>query len=372
MDESRRTVLAAIAGLTGLAGCGDSGVSYPGDETTTATTDTTATSTPTEEPTTTDEPPTTTTPPVPALDRRTSAIAAEIDWFGSRYPPTLDRYHSLCDQAIATIEQVRRSSTLTDPQLQKVRTASRGAADFFDVELEPHFDVYGPVPGPHLEEISRFARRGDIDRAHEELAELLTHFKQVSSALFVNAELSRNPITDRLYDLLTVGSDPRLLVGFRQHTTRFEGWAYPRIPSDFSKLTYAGRNADHRTVTAPTTTPDRRTDLVSMTLNRVPASVRWERDSMPAVPLLLQQFESPDAARDAYEDVVETAVSVESNTTVGETTWDDVYYYHDGDIWYAYLRLVGSTVLTLAPSRTPWDERASTEAAILQRSWLWS
>lgn len=379
MDESRRAFLStALAGLAGLAGCsGDTGVSYPGDETTTtnATTVTTSppktntTTTTTEQPT---EEPTTTTVPVPPLGQDTAVIANEIDWFGNAYPATIEHYLSLCDQAIATIQQLRRSSTLTETQLAKLRTATMRAADYFDATLEPHFDVYGPVPEPHLEEISTFARRGDIDRAHTELDELLDHFQDVSSGSFVNRELSRNPIHDRLYESLTAPNPGRVLFGFVQHTSGFSSWVYPTTPTDFSQYTWNGVNDDYRDVFGPTTSPAGRTDLVSLTINRVPENLRWDKNSMPHVPVLLQRFHSRAAAQAAYSEVVNTSVTVEGQTAFGRGTWDEVYYYFDGDIQYAYLLQVGSFVLSMAPSQTPWDERPGIERDIVKRTWLWN
>lgn len=378
MDESRRAFLsAALAGVAGLAGCSDdSGVSYPGDGTTPGetteppTNGTTTTTTETTTESTTTEP-TTTTTPIPALGRETAAIVDEIGWFATRYEAAIERYRTLCDQAIATIEQVRRSSTLTDTQLEKLRTATMRASDYFDAQLEPHFDVYGPVPEPHLDEISTFARRGDLDRAHEELDEFLDHFEDVSSQLFVQEELSRDPIHDRLYDRLATTHDGSVLFGFQQHTTRFEAWAYPHTPSNYSKYTWTGANGDYRDILGPTTTPEGRTDLVSLTVNRVPRRLSWEQDGMPHVPVLLQRFEDRTAAERAYRSLVDTTVTVEGETTFGRATWDDVYFYYDGDIQYAYLRQVGEFVLSIAPDRTPWPERSAVERDILKRCWLW-
>lgn len=377
MDESRRAFLAAsVAGLAGVAGCtDDSGVAYPGDGTTTSTpTDTTTTDAPAE-PTTTDEPttdePTTTAPENSKLAAETAAIVDEITWFALQYEPTVDRYLARCDQAIATIEQVRRSSTLTETQLAKVRTASMQAADYFDANLESHFDVYGPVPEPHLAAIEKFAQRGDVDRAHEELQALLDHVEAVSSALFVQERLARDPIQDALWNALARPDDANALFGFQQHSTRYTDWVHPTKPQQYSKYTWAGVNGDHRTVCGPTTNPDRRIDVLSITINRVPDRIQWEQDSMPHVPLLVQRYDSASAARDAYDDVTGTSVTVESRTTMGRAAWDEVYYYYDGDIQYAYLRQDGAFLLSMAPSQTPWDERPAVERDVLKRSWLW-
>lgn len=384
MDESRRTFLAAaLAGMAGVAGCSEeSGVAYPGDGTTAAgttgstststtasSTDTTTTEDPTTEEPTTDDP--SSEPSTSELAAETAAIADEIDWFAIQYEPTVDRYLAICDQAIATIEQVSRSSTLTETQLEKVRAATMRASAYFDANLEPHFDVYGPVPEPHLAEITTFARRGDIDRAHEELQELLDHFESVSNALFVQRRLARDPVQDTLWDMLAQPNDANVLFGFQQHSTRYTDWAYSTKPTQYSKYTWAGVNDDHRTICGPTTNPDRRIDVFSITLNLVPNRIQWERDSMPHVPLLVQRYDSPTAARDAYDAMLETTVTVESRTTMGRADWDESYYYYDGDIQYAYLRQDGSFVLSLAPSQTPWDERPETERDVLKRTWIW-
>lgn len=382
MDSSRRSFLAAaLAGVVGVAGCSDdAGVSYPDDDATNTTGTTTASATTTtadtttttgEQTTETTEEQTTTTPPAPALAQETAAIVDEIQWFASSYPHVLERYLSRCDQAIATIQQVKRSSTLTEPQLQKVRDASNRAAAYFDRNLEPHFDVYGPVPGPHLEEISTFAKRGDIDRAHAELEELLGHFQDVSSTLFVQRELSRDPIHDTLYNRLATNRAGRALFGFIEHTSSWKGWAYPTTPENYSQYTWNAVNADTRREMGPVMFPDERADVVSITVNEVLSTLRWEKDSLPSVPVLVQRYASRDAARRAYDAVVDSTVTVESQTTFGRATWDAGYYYYNGDITYAYLLQVGSFLLSMAPSTTPWNERPPTEQRVLERSWLW-
>lgn len=375
MDRSRRSFLAtALAGLVAAAGCSDdSNVAYPDDTTTTsggtttATTTTSTTTTTTAEPTTT----TTTTVPEPALAEETAAILDEFAWFAYHYDPTLEQYHAHCDQAIATIERAEQTSTLTETLIQKVENASMRAKTYFDNTLEPHFDVYGPVPGPHLDDIRTFAERGDVDRAHEELGELLQHFKVVSSPTFVDEELSKDPIMDRLHNLLATNRDRRRLFGFHHHPTKYEGWAYPLEPRDYPKYKWAGVNVDARRTMAPLLYAPGRVDIASISINSVPNQILWQSDSMPSLTVLVQRYGSPSVARSSYDSIIDSVAAVEGSTFFGRETWDDVFYYDDGDITYAYSLQVGSFILSMAPSRTPWNERPEIERDIAKLSWLW-
>lgn len=371
MDTSRRWFLAAGLGTAvGVAGClGDQG-SSPNDNPTPVTTRTTTKSQQTTTQQTTEEP---TTTPVEssALAEESAFIVDEVTWFATAYESSVDSYIGLCEQAITTIEQVRRSSTLTDTQLEKVRTAVLRASENFDAELESHFDVYGPNPEPHLDAISTFAERGDIDRAHQELTALLDHMEDVSSGLFVQKRLARDPIQDTLWRALTDVADGSVLFGFKLHSAGFDGWCYPTKPEQFNKYTWGAVNADYRDVFGPTTVTDGRTHDLSVTVNQVPKQLQWEKNYFTHLPVFVQRYDSTTAAEAAYEKLTDTAVTIESQVEFGPATWDQGYFYYDGDIQYAYFLQVGTVIYGVAPSKTPWDERDAAEEALLKASWLW-
>jgi hypothetical protein len=370
MERSRRWFLATgLGGVVGMAGC--AGLSFGGEETTT-TTSTTATQS--EQPTTTEQPteePTTTTTTVepPELAVETAYLLDEIDWFASEHESTVDRYLDVCEQSIRVIERFRGVGTLSETQLEEVRDASMTAATHFDEHLEPHFEVYGPVVESRLAEIEKFSNRGDADRAQQELEELIDHLEDVSSEVFVREELSRNPLQDTVWNALTAGNG--VLFGFQNHTSGYTNWVYHTKPDEFNKLTYAAVNDDYREIFAPALAPSERTELVSLTVNRVPSSVSWEKNSLTTLPVLVQRYGSRDAATAAYATVVDGAVTVESEATFGRATWHQGYYDHGGDVQYAYFLQVGAFLFAMAPSTTPWDERDGTMVDLLKRCWLW-
>lgn len=370
MDASRRWFLAAGLGTAaGVAGClGDQG-SSPNANPTPVTTRTTTKPPQTTTQQTTEEP-TTTPVETSALAEASAFIVDEVAWFATAYESSIESYLGLCDQAIATIEQVQ-SSTLTDTRLEEVRTAVMRASTYFDAELESHFEVYGPVPEPRLDAISRFVKRGDLDRADQELAELLDHLEDVSSWLFVQKWLSRDPIQDTLWRALTDVTDGRLLFGFKLHSAGFDGWCYPTKPEQFNKYTWGAVNADYRDVFAAAAVTDGRTHDLSMTVNQVPKQLQWEENYFTHLPVFVQRYDSAAAAESAYETLTSTAVTIESQVEFGQATWDQGYFYYDGDVQYAYFLQVGTVVYAVAPSKTPWDERDATEEALLKAVWLW-
>lgn len=379
MERSRRRFIAAgLLSSVSLAGClsDDSGVPYPdGDADANAITTTSAQTTQTTKPadTTTEEPTTTTTPaPNPELGAATERIVAEAEWFATAYESTIDRYLALCDQAVATIQQVKRSSSFTENQQRKVREAATRAAEFTATHLRPHFDADGPVPGPLLDTIATFAKRGDLDRVDEELGNLLDHFKAVGNGYYVRTEFSKDPIEDRLFRRMAAPDDANVIFGFRLHGTGFEGWGYPHGENfeRYRKLRYASAAPSFGDVFDPVAIPESRHGVVSLTVNRITDRVEWTRNSLPSVPVFVQTYRTPGEASAAREAAVSTAVTVEGSESFGRADWDQIYYYHDGDITYAYMLQAGRYLLAMSPSTTPWNERGDAGRKTLARSWL--
>jgi hypothetical protein len=207
MQRTRRSLLGVGAALVGTAGClGVQGVEYPdaaadadapGDGDDPAGDDP-----PDETPDTDADPPVTNA----ALAAATREVVDDAVWFATEYPDAVATYRDAIAEAVATVRSVRETvddeAAVTAAQVDAVAAAIRAAVDRASEALEPHFS-----PGPrirsrverHVETLRTFAPRGDVDRALEELDRIRTKLASIGTALYVEAEFSRNPIHNRLF-----------------------------------------------------------------------------------------------------------------------------------------------------------------------------
>lgn len=404
MDSSRRNLLRLCATLSGvgLAGCSsDDSVSFPtdtptGSPTASRTPTSTATEPPTTEPPGTEEPTATEPEPSPTpvanadLAGPTATILEEVPWFATEYDDAVHAYRNAINRLLATISQIRDSADISAHDLERLRNGIEDVATVTAEEIAPHFDVHDRLVTPenaYYRNVEKFAHRGDWDRADEELAEMYHYYDMRQRWYVIAQELSNDPVQGFLLDALRadeIPADLRKRHGVAQGVdpALFELY-YP--PADYRAYAYTGDSSlvyghpiDHHDRNAfrqfaGVEEEVGRTgqvyvvaDLISRTNPK-----RWTYE-LPNEVVYLQGYSSSGAATRAVERMLRSAVSQEGTETLGGREWLRVYYYYDGDITYAYLLQAGRFLLSVAPSRTAWEERPEHWHDPLKLTWLWS
>mgnify|MGYP006914288045 FL=1 len=402
MELTRRALLgtAAALGLTGCLGADDSNVAYPepGTPAPTPTDAAFADAAPASAAVDETEPVRRTEPTVPnrRLASEVARVYGEIEWFATSYDDAIHTYQRTLGNAMATVERVRDAADFDANSLGLVRSATDRAVATAEAELGGHFGIPGQMREEvdrHVATTRRFADRGDLDRVDEELERLHDYLGGIRSDLFVRRVLSDRQIDATLYRSLHDGTvddddddddeaDPGLFEV--HHSTGYSGYAYagPRyIERDpFDDAPGDDENAGRELLArqrlrfeAPSETAGR-TGFAYVVSYAVP-----DEDDQPSTlapldypytSLFVQHYDGVDAAADAVETLLGTAVSQEGSYSFGRDRWRRVYYRADGDVTYAYLIQAGPFVLVAAPSEVAWEERVDWTGP-LDRLWLW-
>lgn len=402
MELTRRALLgtAAALGLTGCLGADDSNVAYPepGTPAPTPTDAAFADAAPASAAVDETEPVRRTEPTVPnrRLASEVARVYGEIEWFATSYDDAIHTYQRTLGNAMATVERVRDAADFDANSLGLVRRATDRAVATAEAELGGHFGIPGQMREEvdrHVATTRRFADRGDLDRVDEELERLHDYLGGIRSDLFVRRVLSDRQIDATLYRSLHDGTvddddddddeaDPGLFEV--HHSTGYSGYAYagPRyIERDpFDDAPGDDENAGRELLArqrlrfeAPSETAGR-TGFAYLVSYAVP-----DEDDQPSTlapldypytSLFVQHYDGVDAAADAVETLLGTAVSQEGSYSFGRDRWRRVYYRADGDVTYAYLIQAGPFVLVAAPSEVAWEERVDWTGP-LDRLWLW-
>jgi len=402
MELTRRALLgtAAALGLTGCLGADDSNVAYPETGTPAPTptdaafADAASASAAVDE----TEPVRRTEPTVPnrRLASEVARVYGEIEWFATSYDDAIHTYQRTLGNAMATVERVRDAADFDANSLGLVRRATDRAVATAEAELGGHFGIPGQMREEvdrHVATTRRFADRGDLDRVDEELERLHDYLGGIRSDLFVRRVLSDRQIDATLYRSLHDGTvddddddDDEAAPGLFEvhHSTGYSGYAYagPRyIERDpFDDAPGDDENAGRELLArqrlrfeAPSETAGR-TGFAYLVSYAVP-----DEDDQPSTlapldypytSLFVQHYDGVDAAADAVETLLGTAVSQEGSYSFGRDRWRRVYYRADGDVTYAYLIQAGPFVLVAAPSEVAWEERVDWTDP-LDRLWLW-
>lgn len=402
MELTRRALLgtAAALGLTGCLGADDSNVAYPepGTPAPTPTDAAFADAAPASAAVDETEPVRRTEPTVPnrRLASEVARVYGEIEWFATSYDDAIHTYQRTLGNAMATVERVRDAADFDANSLGLIRSATDRAVATAEAELGGHFGIPGQMREEvdrHVATTRRFADRGDLDRVDEELERLHDYLGGIRSDLFVRRVLSDRQIDATLYRSLHDGTvddddddddeaDPGLFEV--HHSTGYSGYAYagPRyIERDpFDDAPGDDENAGRELLArqrlrfeAPSETAGR-TGFAYVVSYAVP-----DEDDQPSTlapldypytSLFVQHYDGVDAAADAVETLLGTAVSQEGSYSFGRDRWRRVYYRADGDVTYAYLIQAGPFVLVAAPSEVAWEERVDWTGP-LDRLWLW-
>jgi hypothetical protein len=401
MELTRRALLgtAAALGLTGCLGADDSNVAYPetGTPAPTPTDAAFADAAPASAAVDETEPVRRTEPTVPnrRLASEVARVYGEIEWFATSYDDAIHTYQRTLGNAMATVERVRDAADFDANSLDLVRRATDRAVATAEAELGGHFGIPSQMREEvdrHVATTRRFADRGDLDRVDEELERLHDYLGGIRSDLFVRRVLSDRQIDATLYRSLHDGTvdddddDDEAAPGLFEvhHSTGYSGYAYagPRyIERDpFDDAPGDDENAGRELLArqrlrfeAPSETAGR-TGFVYLVSYAVP-----DEDDQPSTlapldypytSLFVQHYDGVDAAAEAVETLLGTAVSQEGSYSFGRDRWRRVYYRADGDVTYAYLIQAGPFVLVAAPSEVAWEERVDWTGP-LDRLWLW-
>ena len=402
MELTRRALLgtAAALGLTGCLGADDSNVAYPetGTPAPTPTDAAFADAAPASAAVDETEPVRRTEPTVPnrRLASEVARVYGEIEWFATSYDDAIHTYQRTLGNAMATVERVRDAADFDANSLGLIRSATDRAVATAEAELGGHFGIPGQMREEvdrHVATTRRFADRGDLDRVDEELERLHDYLGGIRSDLFVRRVLSDRQIDATLYRSLHDGTvddddddDDEAAPGLFEvhHSTGYSGYAYagPRyIERDpFDDAPGDDENAGRELLArqrlrfeAPSETAGR-TGFAYLVSYAVP-----DEDDQPSTlapldypytSLFVQHYDGVDAAADAVETLLGTAVSQEGSYSFGRDRWRRVYYRADGDVTYAYLIQAGPFVLVAAPSEVAWEERVDWTDP-LDRLWLW-
>ena len=367
MELTRRALLgtAAALGLTGCLGADDSNVAYPepGTPAPTPTDAAFADAAPASAAVDETEPVRRTEPTVPnrRLASEVARVYGEIEWFATSYDDAIHTYQRTLGNAMATVERVRDAADFDANSLGLVRRATDRAVATAEAELGGHFGIPGQMREEvdrHVATTRRFADRGDLDRVDEELERLHDYLGGIRSDLFVRRVLSDRQIDATLYRSLHDGTvddddddDDEAAPGLFEvhHSTGYSGYAYagPRyIERDpFDDAPGDDENAGRELLArqrlrfeAPSETAGR-TGFAYVVSYAVP-----DEDDQPSTlapldypytSLFVQHYDGVDAAADAVETLLGTAVSQEGSYSFGRDRWRRVYYRADGDVTYA-------------------------------------
>lgn len=407
MVRTRRDLLRAGAALaaSAVAGCasfGGSNVTYPSTTTgagasgttattttattatTTRTTEATTTEQPTTEPTTaestTTEQPTTTVPTAnPTLAAETATVVDEIVWFATAYPSAIEAYRAAVGRVRAVVGQLRSASDVDDNDLRRLDSVLEQLAEIVRSRLQPHFPgVDGRLTDPdntYVETVRRFARRGDWDRTKTELERMYTFYVAVGLQRFVDDAFPNDPVQGTLLSSLTADAAAGpVLFELGYHDAGYGAFAYAGEdrhlvddPFDARERLRLGNLFGAVEVDA-----GRRLQLYANPAV-LPQSFSYKRsDELRSVPVHVQRYRDARTAADAVVGILDGPVVQEGTERLGPTEWRRCYYYHDGDIVYAYVVRAGEFVITTGPSRTAWEERSENWTEPLERSWLWN
>ena len=405
MELTRRALLgtATALGLTGCLGAGDSNVAYPETGTPARTPTDAALADAAPDPAAVDEEEAVqqTEPTVPnrRLATEIARVYGEIEWFATDYDDAIHAYQRTLGNTMATVERVRDAAEFDANSLGLVRRATDRAVATAEAELGGHFGIPAQMREEidrHVATIRRFADRGDLDRVDEELERLHDYLGGIRSDLFVRRVLSDRQIDATLYRHLHDGTpddddddnddDDEAAPGLFEvhHSTGYSGYAYagPRYiqrdpfddaPNDDENT---GREllARQRLQFEAPSEATGRTGFAYVVSYAVPDADAQPSNldplDYPYTSLFVQRYDGVDAATEAVETLLETAVSQEGWYSFGRDRWRRVYYRGDGDVTYAYLIQAGPFVLVAAPSEVAWEERVDWTAP-LDRLWLW-
>lgn len=338
------------------------------------------------------------------LSGKTGTVFEEIEWFVTEHREAIDAYVKALDQVIETVSQLEETTPITDADIERLESDAKLVETTIATYIEPHFELLGYVRqrnNESIERIKRFKRRDDRPPIDEELASLESFYRGIRTYGFRQNELSRDPIQNRLVTFLCYanigGAIDDALFEFRYRnddtlTTRAyteagaEARGEPNLLGEplaspaGSKSPMPKPEHTFTELFAPVSISKDRMDELELIVNDwsgyggTPTKVYTER--FPSWPVYIQRYYSESAARSATSAVFNGSAFLEPDRTVaiGDIEWQQVGYRLDGAVFYAPFRQFGPYIVFVAPSRTPIEERGSSEdddAWTKPLNWSW-
>ncbi|MFB6302590.1 MAG: hypothetical protein ABEH78_06995 [Haloferacaceae archaeon] len=320
-------------------------------------------------------------PANPAFADATRGIYEEVGWFASEYEPALRAYQQSVSKARATVARVRTRGDINENTIAVIeRAIDRLLATIRD-RILPHFNIAGYIEeetSRHLEVTRTFANRGDIDRAQEELDRLGTFLRNVGLETFVNRNMSRNPVRNRLLTYLRGGGPSGELFEVWDPGTGFTAYAYggpSRLREEGPTGAFDERDRERYASLFAPAVSEERSGAVYVQARSVPSRSNQpdplSPEKYPSNALVVQAFPDASAAKAARTALVEDGpVTVEKRARLGNATMDRIYYTAMGDVVYAFMFRTAEFLVVVAPSEVAWNERINWSAG-LRRTWLW-
>ena len=281
------------------------------------------------------------------------------------------------EAAERTTRSILAKPAVTDDDVRRLDSVTDDAVETAREQLGGHFAMSGlidSVASDHITIVEKFAAREDHDRVDDELLRLANFFNGLRGRPYVDRNLSRNPVQNRLLDRLHAGSGS-CLFAVHHGPTNFATFAYPGSKLDFFDPVESGRNfAVPEAAFDGVATPERRRDVTVVMSYGVPPMGDLpgvvDRSNYERTPIHVQSYDDADAASAAIQALGSSTVRSDGTETLGGRTWHRIYYRHDGDVTYAYLVQAGEYVITVAPGDVAWEERSGWTGP-LSRSWVW-
>ncbi|MFB6160137.1 MAG: hypothetical protein ABEJ61_03065 [Haloferacaceae archaeon] len=315
--------------------------------------------------------PTPTPTPAGGDESATDRAYAELQWFATRYRPTVDRYRSTAQRARSLLGTLERQSSVSEADVERLRGLLARFEEVLYEGLVPHFDVEPTVRSFNDERLGRiatFRQRSDWDGVQRVLAEMEERYRTLASDAYVARHFPVDPIRGPLARLLTAdGAASEAAV--RCYLPPADYLARVQADPDAYEGEIDGGRSDVREY-------ERQLAPVSIVASRASRAYLTYTSlvhGLQSQPVFVQRYRDAAAAEGAVGRMLSDSGSVTADGTaaLGGAEWRRVYYQAAGGVTYAHLRRTGRYVLTVAPSRTPWGDRAPDWTTPLELTWFW-
>ncbi|OYR80873.1 hypothetical protein DJ71_14155 [Halorubrum sp. E3] len=403
MQQRRRTILASLGTVAGLAGCLNvDGVTYPDELDNRTDSDG-------NNGTSSDDGTDRVTGPHPSLAAATRAVVADAVWFAVSYENAIEVYREAISDVLATVSSLRESinepTTPTVDMVEQLEAAGYDAADRAATALEPYFypaHLIRSRTDTHIPALTRSAHRNDADRFVEELDRMHLSFFQIRTPIYISDRFSRDPIHNRLLDRLAPSAPGRVFVELAIPDRRnFMALAYEPYADDSDSYppTFTGdplpeaRRMTLRERLGPVTQSTGRTEELFCTFAARPDAASRQRNAfegppgdLDGTPLYIQQYSDSATASDRLDSILNAGdtegrepIAPESATSNDTLAWHRYYHREAGSdrtdldefagVQYGYLLQAGEFLLATGFSGDAWEERPRWQGQ-LTNSWV--
>ncbi len=394
----------------------------------------------------------------PQLAATTERIMDEMAWFADEYSNALEAYKEAGDAVTSAVSEVGEMVPLTDqdvrrldgeidrprmdqgwpwdiwwekgekrwrrvpidwqdpseeqsderplaaPAIERLRDETQTFADTFEAEFEPHFTGAKKerrFATDTIDTIATFSERNDTAMVVAGLVRLYQHYQTITGAAYVNANLSDDPIRNRLAEYLAapgVGNasvPPLFEFEYRGQSTH-AAFAHARsVSDDRAEALYQAEPAmtiDGSARVADGVTLQDAVDALEVSAGRVDRCYlivsEWKNKGsgyysaqLPSQTVFVQRYGDVKTAAAAKQRLFErngVTRAESSSVQIGDgesLPWDSLFFQHDGETWYAAFRRIGRHLVIVGVARRPLEHRGGEDAnrewtAPLELSWI--